>query len=257
VATVTGYTASRIQEIEDQAIIGGHITGDNLILERNNGGTVNAGNVRGPQGNVGPSGSVGGTVGANDNRIVRSDGTAGTVVQGSLASIDDVGRITAPLMTVTTAPSVSTDVVNKSYSDAGGKGVLGAVSNATDVGLAIGSWVTLTGMSITITPEVGRYYRFTTEALFGGILSGAITYCVLAVFKSTDLVNPVFRSNISLPQDAIEVPRVSASINRVIAIPSGWGTSTTFVVRAWINNYAGVSGSVQPQTFSIEDVGTV
>jgi hypothetical protein len=49
-ATVTGYTAARMQEIEDSAIISGVIVGNNLILTRFDGTTVNAGNVRGPQG---------------------------------------------------------------------------------------------------------------------------------------------------------------------------------------------------------------
>lgn len=52
--TVTGYTAERMQEIEDSAIIDGDVVGNNLILTRYGGSTINAGNVRGPQGEVGP-----------------------------------------------------------------------------------------------------------------------------------------------------------------------------------------------------------
>lgn len=54
-ASVTGYTAARMQEIEDQAVVGGSVVGDNLVLTRYNGGTINAGNVRGP---IGPTGTV-------------------------------------------------------------------------------------------------------------------------------------------------------------------------------------------------------
>lgn len=49
-ATVTGLTAARMLEIEAQTIVDGDIVGDNLILTRHDGGTVNAGNVRGPSG---------------------------------------------------------------------------------------------------------------------------------------------------------------------------------------------------------------
>lgn len=59
-ATVTGFTAERSQDIEDQAIIDGSVVGDNLILERNNGETVNAGNVRGAAGLDGDDGVDGG-----------------------------------------------------------------------------------------------------------------------------------------------------------------------------------------------------
>lgn len=48
--SVTGLTAARMAATEDAAIVGAHISVDNLILEREDGGTINAGNVRGPTG---------------------------------------------------------------------------------------------------------------------------------------------------------------------------------------------------------------
>ena len=57
-ASVTGYTAARMQEIEDQAIVTGAIVGDNLVLTRYDGGTINAGNVRGPTGATGPAATI-------------------------------------------------------------------------------------------------------------------------------------------------------------------------------------------------------
>lgn len=57
-ATVTGYTAARMQEIEDGTVVGGEVVGDDLVLTRRDGGTINAGDVRGPQGPQGPSGGV-------------------------------------------------------------------------------------------------------------------------------------------------------------------------------------------------------
>lgn len=57
-ATVTGYTAARMQEIEDGAIVGGEIQGDDLVLLRRDGVEIVAGPVVGPQGPVGPEGGV-------------------------------------------------------------------------------------------------------------------------------------------------------------------------------------------------------
>lgn len=57
-ATITGYTAARMKEIEDSAIVDGTVLGDDLILTRFDGATINAGSVRGPQGLIGPTGDV-------------------------------------------------------------------------------------------------------------------------------------------------------------------------------------------------------
>lgn len=54
---VTGFTAARLLIMEAATIVSGAIVGDNLILTKNGGGTVNAGNVRGPQGIPGPTGT--------------------------------------------------------------------------------------------------------------------------------------------------------------------------------------------------------
>ena len=60
-ATVTGYTAARMKEIEDKAITGGAVVSGNLILYPKNYPTessVNAGPVVGPAGPTGPAGAV-------------------------------------------------------------------------------------------------------------------------------------------------------------------------------------------------------
>lgn len=51
-ATVTGYTAAHMQDIIDENIVSGYISGDDLILVKNDTTEVNAGDVRGP---VGPA----------------------------------------------------------------------------------------------------------------------------------------------------------------------------------------------------------
>lgn len=57
-ATVQVFTAARSQEIEDQAIIDASLVGDNLVLERHNGATIDVGSVRGATGATGATGSV-------------------------------------------------------------------------------------------------------------------------------------------------------------------------------------------------------
>lgn len=57
-ATVTGFTAERMQNIEDATVVDGNIVGDDLILITNDATEINAGSVRGPQGIQGPIGEV-------------------------------------------------------------------------------------------------------------------------------------------------------------------------------------------------------
>lgn len=60
-ATVTGFTAARMLEIENTTIVDGNIVGDDLILEQRDGTDINAGNVRGPTGLTGATGAQGPT----------------------------------------------------------------------------------------------------------------------------------------------------------------------------------------------------
>ena len=248
-ASVTSYTAERMQEIEDQAITGGHITGGHLILERNNGGTIDAGSVIGPPGPTGPSGPVGGSTGAVDNAIIRANGTGGTTVQSSGITIDDSDRLTAPLMTVTTAPSVGTDVVNKTYSDKSGRGLLGIATTTTAESCILNNWKSVDGLSITITPVVGRYYRFNYSTSFVGDPAVGIT---LSVYKSSDLSNPVVRTDGGT--HAVSWPSTINS-SRVILIPSGWDVLTTFLVRMYVTGFVDTSSNANAAYFTIEDVG--
>lgn len=57
-ATVTGYTAERMREIENTTVVDGDVIGDDLVLIQRNGAQINAGSVRGPQGIQGTPGSA-------------------------------------------------------------------------------------------------------------------------------------------------------------------------------------------------------
>lgn len=58
-ATVTGLTAARMLAIEAASVVAGIVSGNNLILTRFDGSTIDAGNVRGPKGDTGDTGPAG------------------------------------------------------------------------------------------------------------------------------------------------------------------------------------------------------
>jgi microcystin-dependent protein len=58
-ATITGLTAARMQEIEDASVVAGAIVNGNLILTKHDGTTMDAGPVVGSAGPPGPAGPAG------------------------------------------------------------------------------------------------------------------------------------------------------------------------------------------------------
>lgn len=58
-ATVTGYTAAKMQQFADASVVSGTVVGTNLHLTTQGGTVIDAGNVQGPQGNTGPQGIQG------------------------------------------------------------------------------------------------------------------------------------------------------------------------------------------------------
>ena len=85
---ITGFTSARMLGIENNSVVSGTITGDDLILTRQGGGTINAGDVRGP---VGPQGPVGEVTTATLNAEVLA---LETKIDDDIAAIDD--RLAAP-----------------------------------------------------------------------------------------------------------------------------------------------------------------
>lgn len=62
--SVTGRTAASMASLQAQTIVDAHLSGDNLILEKYNGSTVNVGSVRGATGAAGAPGADGADGGA-------------------------------------------------------------------------------------------------------------------------------------------------------------------------------------------------
>lgn len=50
IVTVTGFTADRMRQIQNESVVSGVVSGANLILRRRDGQSINAGSVRGPRG---------------------------------------------------------------------------------------------------------------------------------------------------------------------------------------------------------------
>jgi hypothetical protein len=63
-ATVTGFTAERMLEIENTTVVNAHLTGDHLVLETREGTEIDVGSVRGATGPMGPATEVGVVVSA-------------------------------------------------------------------------------------------------------------------------------------------------------------------------------------------------
>lgn len=78
-------------EIEAASIVDGEVVGDNLILTKHDASTINAGNVRGPQGDPGPTGSDLVVVTAQDLFHVGVSGQARAGRQLTAADFTDMG----------------------------------------------------------------------------------------------------------------------------------------------------------------------
>ena len=85
-ATVTGLTADRMLAIEAASVVDGDVVGDNLILTKHDGSTINAGNVRGP---AGPQGPIGQDLAVVTTRTVLDVGIINQIRAGRQLSATD------------------------------------------------------------------------------------------------------------------------------------------------------------------------
>lgn len=100
-ATVTGYTAEFMDVINNNTVVDGNVVGNNLILVTRGGTTIDAGNVRGPQGIQGIPGPL--TQAEADARYLN---ITGDVVRDGLLTIQRTGTGSAEGLRLThaTAP---------------------------------------------------------------------------------------------------------------------------------------------------------
>lgn len=178
-ATVTGLTAARMLEIEAASIVDGEVVGDDLILTKHDASTINAGSVRGPQGDPGPTGSDLVVVTAQDLLGVGVSGQAKAGRQLTAADFTDMG-LSAPqgLWNLGSTADVSGNgrtLTNKG-SVAFVKGITGAASSAAQfTGSGTKSlYITDTGASDPFrikTGTIGCWFRTAKSGDFQALVS--------------------------------------------------------------------------------------
>lgn len=90
--TVTVFTADRMLAIENGTVVDGDVVGDNLILTTKDGTPIDAGNVRGPQGDTGATGNTGAAGADAAFKVRASDPTANLTLSGT-QTIDGVALV--------------------------------------------------------------------------------------------------------------------------------------------------------------------
>lgn len=191
-ATVTGFTAARMQEIEDNCIVDGLVVSNDLILEKNDGSTINAGNVRGATGATGPAGTGGivytydiGAL-ALDNRQV-SAAESSQIITTGLTVPTVAGRRYAYKLSGFALFEISTAVANIKVLHSGVAHTFlwsefgGANNSYHDVNRIGHSWVAgvtnLTGVSVVLTRAISTG-AITLDNTQGSILFELIDYGV-------------------------------------------------------------------------------
>lgn len=172
-ATVTGYTAERMKEIEDSAIVDGDIVGDNLILKRYDGGEINAGNVRGPQGPVGPEG-------VQDFIICTSGTRPVTPAEGTLIYETDTDKIFAYYSGGWNLPkNVAGGVIGHAKAEANQGGIGGVEVDLTNLSVPINTNASRRILISAVLPNVSSDTSDDTFALSiregGTLLQNAIS----------------------------------------------------------------------------------
>lgn len=119
-ATVNGFTAARALEIEKGTVVSGKITGDNLILTKQDGTTITAGNVRGPIGPQGAQGTKGDT---------GSTGTSWYPVSNDLAALSALSPVPKVGDYLVNVDSISHDILNRSVA----AGLICKIASSTTV----------------------------------------------------------------------------------------------------------------------------
>lgn len=151
-ATVTGFTAERMLEIEDNAVVSGAIVGDNLILEKHNGELIDTGNARGPIGATGPSGGV----------------SQGTLDAAILADSDDKGK------GIIAQATVATDQVLTGFSQDTWHDVTGASITFTAV---VGRAYQFEAQVAVSSEDVSTLFDAQILRVGGGVVGAQTVFC--------------------------------------------------------------------------------
>ncbi len=195
-ATVTGYTAARMKEIEDAAIIDGDVVGDDLILTRFDTTQINAGNVRGAQGIQGPAGPVG-EAPLNITPYARKNGlwvpTTETAVRDTLASLNTnnpvvaVGRLviatdSSPLRIAIGDGVTAWNSLPKYYARSASQ----SVSTQAIQTVSTNAYVDRTGLIVTFTVGDIPWMVVGNESIVYGSASGGVP--IIAIRDAANII---------------------------------------------------------------------
>lgn len=229
-ATVTGYTSTRMKEIEDAAIIDGDVVGNDLILTRYDTTQINAGSIKGSTGVAGPAGPT-------SIVIVTSTTRPTNPVEGLMIYETDTDKIYTWDGTSWTLPK----------NVAGG--ILG-VPGTTIVGQSVTTETDLTGLTVTATIGASRRIKLSYHVVISrSVLDG---YSNMKIKEGVNVLSEIFitndisgigesRSGFVLLTPSVGLHTYKLSLTR----GSGTGTSTLAATATY------------PAFFIVEDVGGV
>lgn len=170
-AQVTGFTAERMKQIEDETVVDGEVIVDNLVLKTREGTEINAGNVRGPRGITGLEGPMGPQGPQGDPGPQGIQGPAGPTGPSIIQVCTSITRPAAPAVG---QKIFETDTGKElTWYDPPGAAVAGwypiwnalwgrmgrVIKTTNDVGFTGGSVNDWPGMSLLFSALAGRIYR--------------------------------------------------------------------------------------------------
>lgn len=200
------------------------------------------------QWDLGPSGTLGGTTGSSDNRILRADGTGGFTIQSSSLGIDDSGNFVDTnaneLIKFTTIASAINEVTITNAAIGNGPSIA-ATGDDINIPLTISS----KGTSAILIPSKMAFSGVTlTDG--ANLLSIAATQpTVITATQSAISVNITSAGSSSFTNQAVEINYLAgytgSSPTRAIAVSNALaGTASTIVPGAGSNTTLGNSGVI-------------
>jgi hypothetical protein len=180
VATVTGYTAARSQQIEDGTVIGGAVNGSgDLILTKHDASTINAGHVVGPTGSTGPTGPAGSDGYPTGIMYGEQEGTSGNNVTLVTNATDYLVPVSVPTTKLTFTLTTQRRVrIIVSYRPNMASGTGGAYT--VRAGYVAGSTATLTGAVILGQPGSNQIFIAGIGGTFAVTVRGEHTVLLAA-----------------------------------------------------------------------------
>lgn len=176
-ATVTGLTAARMLDIEAASVVDGDIVGDDLILTKHDGSTIDAGNVRGPAGVAGPIGAGAqsmqqGVIGVGDAGLSVTTAAQVSIGSGQIYVMSAGGVLTAIVKTLPTSISAIPAAANNRLDQIVIDAATGTISRLAGTSDLAGN--TLANRAGAATIPAGSMLLHDILVTSGGVLVGNV-----------------------------------------------------------------------------------